>query len=130
MLFQVIHIVLAGITGIMVLCRGRIAHALAIFAECAVFFFVMISMVMAAAFAMAFADNDHFADKLELPKDVQLSEPLDGGYEQHFQRIVSDTFQKGCRRHRQWPFVEAGGGTSSSCAGTPYGDSRREAESS
>ena len=94
MLFQVIHIVLAGITGIMVLCRGRIAHALAIFAECAVFFFVMISMVMAAAFAMAFADNDHFADKLELPKDVQLSEPLDGGYEQHFQRIVSDTFQK------------------------------------
>ena len=36
MLFQVIHIVLAGITGIMVLCRGRIAHALAIFAECAV----------------------------------------------------------------------------------------------
>ena len=94
MLFQVIHIVLAGITGIMVLCRGRIAHALAIFAKCAAFFFVMISMVMVAAFAMAFADNDHFADKLELPKDVQLSEPLDGGYEQHFQRIVSDTFQK------------------------------------
>ena len=94
MLLQVIHIVLAGITGIIVLCRQRICCALAIFMECTVFFFVMISMVMAAAFTMAFVDNDHFADNLELPKDMQLSEPLDGGYEPFSQRMLSDAFQK------------------------------------
>ena len=77
---QLIHVGVAGIAGIVLLFKRHFIRALVYFAQGAVFFAILLVMGMFAFFATAFLDNDHFADNLKLPKDVQLSEPLDGGF--------------------------------------------------
>ena len=90
---QLLHCGIAVIAGVVLLFRRRFIRALIYFAESAVFFVIMFLMGMFAMFATAFLDNDHFADNLELPKDVLLSEPLDGGFTSS-RSVLTDAFEK------------------------------------
>ncbi len=94
-LLLIIHIVGTGIAGIVLFFKKHPGRAFAYLLEAGAFFFIFVFMCIVGMFTSGFADNDHFADKLQLPTDVVLEEPLDGGYDQIWKKEeVTDEFQK------------------------------------
>lgn len=95
LLLQIGHLACTGIAGIVLLFRKHVGRAFAYWLECGVFFCVSAFVVIIGIFAAGFADNDHFADNLQLPANVVLTEPLDGGYRPTWdEKDVIDDFQK------------------------------------
>ena len=95
LLLQTGHLACAGLAGFILLFRKHVGRAFVYWLECGVFFFVTVSVLTVGIFAAAFTDNDHFADNLQLPENVVLTEPLDGGYQPTWsEKDASDDFQK------------------------------------
>ena len=95
LLLQIGHLAGTGIAGLILLFRKHVGRAFVYWLECGIFFCVTAFILVVGMFAVGFADNDHFADNLQLPENVVLSEPLDDGYQPTWSyQEVSDDFQK------------------------------------